>query len=102
MPTVDALADTVGGEAVQRVLGKVKPGGRVGSVVGEPAGAKARGLEVRSMMTHPDPVRLAELAAEVAAGRLVIPIERRLPLGEVAHAHEVAERAGAGKVVFTL
>jgi NADPH:quinone reductase-like Zn-dependent oxidoreductase len=62
LPPLDVIADTVGGEAIQAVLRKVKPGGRIGSVVGEPAGAKERGLTVKAMLTHPDPGRLAELA----------------------------------------
>jgi NADPH:quinone reductase-like Zn-dependent oxidoreductase len=102
LPALDALADTVGGATTQKLLGKLKAGGRIGSVVGEPAGAKERGLAVRAFLAHPDSARLGKLAAEVAAGRLVIPIARRFPLAEAAHAHELAEKGGVGKVLLTI
>jgi NADPH:quinone reductase-like Zn-dependent oxidoreductase len=102
MPLLDALADTVGGAATQQLLAKLKPGGRIGSVVGEPEGAKARGFDVHALLTHPDAKRLGELAAAVAAGTLVIPIAKRFPLAEAAGAHELAEKGAGGKVVLTL
>jgi NADPH:quinone reductase-like Zn-dependent oxidoreductase len=97
---LDALADTVGGETAARLLEKVKPGGVLGSVLGEPPGAKERGLTVRAFMAHPDPERLGELAQAVARGELAIPVSRRFPLAEVAEAHRVAERGGVGKVLL--
>jgi len=69
-------------------------------VVGEPPGAKERGLAVRAFMARPDSKRLAELAQAVADGKLVIPITERLPLAEAARAQEIAEKGGAGKVVL--
>jgi NADPH:quinone reductase-like Zn-dependent oxidoreductase len=102
LPPLDAIADTVGGDAVKAVLGKVKAGGRIGSVVGEPPGAKERGLAVRPMWTHPDPRRLAELAQAVADGKLVIPIAKRLPLSEARQAHKLAEKGAGGKVLLTI
>jgi NADPH:quinone reductase-like Zn-dependent oxidoreductase len=101
LPPLDAIADTVGGDAIKTVLGKVKAGGRIGSVVGEPAGAKERGLSVRPMLTHPDSKRLAELAQAVADGKLVIPIAKGFPLSEARQAHKLAERGAGGKVLLT-
>jgi NADPH:quinone reductase-like Zn-dependent oxidoreductase len=101
LPMFDALADTVGGETTQRLLRKLKPGARIGSIVGEPAGAKERGLVVRTMLTRPDAARLAELAAVVADGELVIPIAKRFPLSEAAEAQRFAEQGGVGKVLLT-
>jgi NADPH:quinone reductase-like Zn-dependent oxidoreductase len=97
---LDAIADTVGGDATKAVLGKVKAGGRIGSVVGEPPGAKERGLTVRPMLTHPDPRRLAELAQAAARGKLIIPIARRFPLAQIREAHQLAERGAGGKVLL--
>ncbi len=102
LPGLDAIADTVGGQAVEAVLPKVKPGGRVGSVVGEPAGARARGIAVRAMLAHPDGKRLAALAEAVAEGKLVIPVARRFPLAEARDAHAVAERGPGGKVLLVI
>lgn len=98
--SLDALADTVGGEATQRLLGKVKRGGVVGSVVGEPPGARERGLTVRAMFTHPDARRLGELAQAAARGELSIPIGHRLPLADAAEAHRLGEGGGAGKILL--
>jgi NADPH:quinone reductase-like Zn-dependent oxidoreductase len=50
---VDAIADTVGGETLQKLLSKVKPGGTVASVLGEPRGARERGLAVRAIPQPP-------------------------------------------------
>jgi len=102
LPALDAIADTVGGEVMARLLPKLKAGGRVGSVVGEPAGAKERGLTVRAIQTHPDSKRLASLAQAVAAGELVLPIASRFPLSKVRDAHRAAEHGAAGKVLLTL
>jgi NADPH:quinone reductase-like Zn-dependent oxidoreductase len=101
LPPLDAIADTVGGDAINAVLGKAKAGGRIGSVVGEPAGAKERGLSVRPILTHADPKRLAELAQAVADGKLVIPIAKRFPISEARQAHELAQRGAGGKVLLT-
>ncbi|MEO8700856.1 MAG: NADP-dependent oxidoreductase [Kofleriaceae bacterium] len=100
LPPLDCIADTVGGPAVARLLGKMKPGGRIGSVVGEPEGAKARGLVVHAMMTHPDTKRLGELGRAVAEGRLVIPIVKRLPLAQAREAQTLAEHHAGGKVLL--
>jgi len=100
LPALDGIADTVGGATTQKLLDKVKAGGRIGSVVGEPPGAKERGLAVRAFMARPDAKRLGELAQAVADGKLVIPIAERLPLAEAARAQEIAEKGGAGKVVL--
>lgn len=97
---VDAIADTVGGQTIARLLPKVKSGGTVGSVVGEPAGAKALGLTVHAFLAHADSKRLGELGAEVAHGKLVIPIAQRFPLAEAASAQELAQGGGVGKVLL--
>jgi NADPH:quinone reductase-like Zn-dependent oxidoreductase len=100
LPTLDGIADTVGGPATQKLLERVRAGGSVGSVVGEPAGARERGLEVRHVWAHPDPDRLGSMLRAVAEGALVIPIARRFPLSEVRQAHDLAERGAGGKVLL--
>ena len=102
LPRVDAIADTVGGETIQKLLSKVKPGGTIGSVLGEPPGARARGLTVRAHGNHPDSRRLAALAQAVAAGELTIPIAKRLPLAQIREAHRLVEQGAGGKVVLRM
>jgi NADPH:quinone reductase-like Zn-dependent oxidoreductase len=100
LPTLDGIADTVSGETIQKLLAKLKPGGKIGSVLGEPAGAKDKGFVVKAFMTRTDSKRLGELAQAVADGKLVIPIARRFPLAEAAAAHALAEKQVDGKVLL--
>jgi NADPH:quinone reductase-like Zn-dependent oxidoreductase len=103
MPRLDAIANAMTpGPALQRLLDKVKPGGTIGSVTGEPAGAKERGLVVRAHVVHPDPGKLAELARAAADGSLVIPIAMRVPLAQIREAHSMAEKGAEGKVVLRM
>ncbi|WP_164010614.1 NADP-dependent oxidoreductase [Pyxidicoccus trucidator] len=101
LPMLDAVADTVGGKAVAGVLDKVKPGGTLGSVVGEPAEAKGRNLTVRAIFSHPDSRRLTQLGQSAAKGDLVIPVSKRFPLDQVKEAQKLAEQGGVGKVLLT-
>jgi NADPH:quinone reductase-like Zn-dependent oxidoreductase len=101
LPMLDAIADTVGGETTQKLLARLKAGGTIGSVVGEPPGAKERGFVVRGMLAHSDSKRLAALAQAVAAGKLVIPIARRFPLAQAGAAQALAEKGAAGMVLLT-
>jgi NADPH:quinone reductase-like Zn-dependent oxidoreductase len=90
----------VGGTTTQKLFAKVKPGGMIGSVIGEPAGAKERGLAVRAIFAHPDSKRLGELARAAAGGELSIPIAAREPLDRIRDAHALAQRGARGKVVL--
>jgi NADPH:quinone reductase-like Zn-dependent oxidoreductase len=100
LPTLDAIADTVGGDTTANLLPKMKQGGTIGSVIGETPGAKQRGLTVNAFHAHPDSQRLATLGAAVASGELYIPISKRFPLAEAAAAHALAEKGGIGKVLL--
>ena len=71
----------------------------MGTVIGEPAGARERGLEVRHISAHPDPARLASMLRAVADGTLVIPIAKRFPLSEIREAQALAEKGAGGKVL---
>lgn len=102
LPDLDAIADTVNGETIEKLVPHVKAGGVVGSVLGEPAGAKERGLEVHSFMAHPDARLLEEVAQAAERGEFEIPIGRTLLLAEAAEAHRAAEKGGAGKIVLTM
>lgn len=100
LPQLDSIADTVGGQTIQKLLGKVKSGGVIGSVLGEPPGAKERGIVVRAYGVHADGRRLSELARAVAEGKLVIPVARKFPLADIREAQTVAQRGAGGKVVL--
>ena len=98
---IDAIADTVGGETAQKLLGKVKQGGIFAGVVGPPANAKMHPtVRIEPIQSKPDAAALRVLAEDVAAGRLVIPIDRMVPLADAAAAHAAAEKGGVGKILL--
>jgi NADPH:quinone reductase-like Zn-dependent oxidoreductase len=98
---VDAVADTVGGEDGETMIGKVKPGGIYATVVGPPANAKLHPtVRVEMIQSSPDAASMRSLAEEIAAGHLVIPIDRMVPLEDAASAHAAAQKGGIGKVLL--
>ncbi|HEX4341259.1 MAG TPA: NADP-dependent oxidoreductase [Polyangiaceae bacterium] len=100
-PIFDAIADTVGGDTIQKLYEKLKPKGKIGSVLGEPPGAKERGFTVNAFMAQPDSKMLARYALEVAKGKLVIPIAAKFPLAQVREAQTLAEKKHPpGKVLL--
>ena len=102
LPSLDAIADTVDGDTIARLIPKIRHGGAIGSVLGEPPAARGRGLRVKAMVTHPDAQRLGDLAKAVARGELRIPVERTFPLARASEAHRLGERGGAGKILLLM
>jgi NADPH:quinone reductase-like Zn-dependent oxidoreductase len=102
LPPLDAIADTVGHQTLVQLLSHLRPGGTLGSVVGEPSAAAGRGFMVRALWAHPDAKRLGELVEAVARGELIVPIAQRLPLAQAAEAQLLAEHGGAGGKVLLL
>ncbi|MDE1163547.1 MAG: NADP-dependent oxidoreductase [Acidobacteriaceae bacterium] len=99
---VDAVADTVGREAGTKLIGKVKAGGNYGSIVGVPKNASLHPtVQVNAMMTHPDAKTYVRFAEAIRDGKLVLPIDRVVPMAEAAEAHAAAEKGGIGKIVLT-
>jgi NADPH:quinone reductase-like Zn-dependent oxidoreductase len=98
---IDAVADTVGGETAQKLLGKVKQAGIFAGVVGPPANAGMHPtIKIESIQSKPDAATLRIMAEDVAAGRLVIPIDRMVPLADAGKAHAAAEKGGIGKILL--
>ena len=93
---LDAIADTVGGTTIQRLLKAVRPGGVLGSVLGAPEGAKNHNIRVESMMAVPDASRLYELADDNARAEFTIPIAHTMKLEEAAEAQRLAENGHVG------
>jgi NADPH:quinone reductase-like Zn-dependent oxidoreductase len=98
---LDAIADTVGGTTIQRLLKTIRKGGVLGSVLGEPEGAKKYGIRVEAFMAQPDASRLYQLADDVSRHEFSIPIARTMKLQEIQEAQGIFERGGlAGKIVL--
>jgi NADPH:quinone reductase-like Zn-dependent oxidoreductase len=101
LPKLDSIADTVGGETLKKLYRKLKSGGVIGSVLGEPAGAKEGGFVVHALLAHPASRRLGELANAVAEKRLRIPVAKSFPLAQFGDAQKLAEHGAGGKVLLT-
>lgn len=98
---VDAVADAVGHETAQMLLGKVKPGGVFASVLGPPANAAMHPtVKIVPVGAVPDAAKLKEMAEDVVAGRLVIPIDRMISLEDAGEGQAAAEKGGIGKVLL--
>lgn len=97
---LDAIADTVGGATIARLLRAIKPGGVLGSVLGQPKEAAGMNIQVHAFMAQPDASRLYELADEVARGEFDIPIAKVFRLDEARKAQELAEHQHPGGKVL--
>jgi NADPH:quinone reductase-like Zn-dependent oxidoreductase len=100
---VDAVADTVDGTTADKIIARVKPGGVFASVLGAPSNAaQYPSVKVVPVYAQPDPKILQFMAEAVIAGKLVIPISRKLPLSEADEAQASAEKGGIGKVLLVV
>jgi NADPH:quinone reductase-like Zn-dependent oxidoreductase len=98
---LDAIADTIGGSTIQRLLKALRSGGVLGSVLGVPEGANQFNIHVEAFMAQPDASRLYQLADDVARGEFSIPIARTMRLDEIQEAHTLAENHGTqGKIIL--
>lgn len=98
---VDAVADVVGGDTAEKLLGKVKPGGVFASVVGGPANAKVHPtVKIELVRAAPDAATLEAMAEDVVSGRLKIPVDRMVPLADAGEAQAAAEKGGIGKILL--
>ena len=98
---LDAIADTVGGTTIQRLLKTMRKGSVLGSVLGEPEGADKYDIRVEAFMAQPDASRLHQLAEDVARHEFSIPIARTMKLQDIQEAHRIFERGGpSGKIVL--
>jgi NADPH:quinone reductase-like Zn-dependent oxidoreductase len=98
---LDAIADTIGGATIQRLLKTIRKGGVLGSVLGQPEGADKYDVHVEAFMAQPDASRLYQLADDVARHEFSIPIARTMKLQEIQEAHRISEQGGLnGKIVL--
>lgn len=98
---IDAVADTVGHESAEMLLGKVKQGGIFASVVGPPGNAAMHPtVRIEAVRTVPDASMLVTMAEDVVAGRMVVPIDRMISLADAGKGQAAAEKGGIGKVLL--
>jgi NADPH:quinone reductase-like Zn-dependent oxidoreductase len=97
----DGVANTLGGPDVARLCRHLKPGGVLGTVTMTPIDPEGLPSQPVFMALHGDGKRLAELALDVAAGKIAAPVAVRLPLADAAEAHRLLAAGGlGGKVVL--
>ena len=101
LPSLDAVADTVGGRTAATVIAKIKAGGVFASVAGTPQNAaEYPSVKAVFVFSHFDRDTLQFMAEAVRDGKLVIPISEELPLSEAAKAQAAAEKGGIGKILL--
>jgi NADPH:quinone reductase-like Zn-dependent oxidoreductase len=101
LPQLDAIGDTVDHEVIGKLIPKIKGGGVLGSVLGKPKEAEGKNIRVEAFMSTPNAALLREMADAVRDGTLVIPIARRMKLGEAGEAHRLAEAGSLeGKILL--
>lgn len=101
LPELDAIADLVGHETIDRLLPCIRKNGVLATVLGAPPSAKGRDLRVVAVWAQPDSARLEELGQDVARGLFSIPISKRLKLSQIREGQQLAEKGGIGKIVLT-
>jgi NADPH:quinone reductase-like Zn-dependent oxidoreductase len=99
---VDCIADTVGGDTAAKLFSKVKNGGNFGyaSVLPDGVSATNPAVKVTRVFARADATKVREFADDIRDGKFVLPVGRRLPLHDAGHAHELAQKGGAGKIVL--
>ena len=103
--SVDLAFDTVGGETTAGLLPALREGGALVTIAAAPPERDAleRGVRAELLLMSPSPEQLQEVARLVAAGEVRVEIAERVPLAEVARAHELSESGHVrGKIVITV
>lgn len=97
---VDAVADFVGGEALEDAPGQVKDPARIASVI-DPQKAKEIGGQY--VFVRPNRSHLDALAELVENGQLGVRIEQTFPLEQIADAHRLIEEGHTrGKIAVAI
>jgi NADPH:quinone reductase-like Zn-dependent oxidoreductase len=101
LPTLDAIADTIGGPNATKVVRKLKSGGIFASVLAAPPNASERSdMVVKTMFVKNDAKMLVEMARAVQGGKLSIPMGKSFPLKDASAAHAAAEAGSPGKILL--
>jgi NADPH:quinone reductase-like Zn-dependent oxidoreductase len=102
---VDVVFDCVGGEVLKKSADIVRKGGRLISIVDDPAGLDRADIHSDFVFVAPNSSQLTELARMVEQERLKTHLSEVLPFGleEAKKAHELSESGRTrGKIVLVL
>lgn len=104
---VDCVADAVGGDLADKLLARVKPGGTFGCFPkrGPQNAVLHPTIRITIVFGQPDQLKVVTIlqhyAEAVRDGKLMIPIERIMPLTDAAQAQAIAEKGGSAKIILT-
>jgi NADPH:quinone reductase-like Zn-dependent oxidoreductase len=102
---VDVVFDCLGGEVLQKSAEIVKEGGRLVTIVDDPAGLARSDIHKEFVFVAPNHTQLTELARMVEQGRLKTHLSQVLSFGleEARRSHELSESGHTrGKMVLVL
>lgn len=105
---IDVVLDTLGGDAAERSLEVLRPGGHLVTAVADEdtvlaAKFEAAGKRFSGIGVDPDPVALRGLVELVEQGKLRVHVQETFPFERIADAHRLIERGHLrGKVVLTV
>ena len=102
---VDVVFDCVGGEVLEKSADIVRKGGRLISIVDDPANLDLAGLHSEFVFVAPNHSQLSELSQMFEQNRIRTHLSEVLPLGlgEARRAHELSESGRTrGKMVLAL
>lgn len=98
---VDVVANAVRGKTAEQLLGKVKEGGVFASVTGAPANAKDYpAVKVTPFVSKQDAATVRRMAEAVTLRKLMIPIDRKMPLKNASEGHVAVGKGVTGKVLL--
>jgi NADPH:quinone reductase-like Zn-dependent oxidoreductase len=102
IPQVDVVANALRGKPASQLMAKVKPGGTFASATGAPDNAKDYpAVRVVAFVSKQDRNDLAAIVQAARAGKLRIPIDRRIPLRDAANGMAAVETGHVnGKVIL--
>jgi NADPH:quinone reductase-like Zn-dependent oxidoreductase len=97
---VDLVFDAAGGDAAQRSAGLVRPGGRLVSIISQPA--ETPGITTTFFIVEPNRDELDQITELIEAGGLRLMPHEEFPLDQATAAFEASlGREHRGKVVFS-
>ena len=101
---IDAVLALAGGQALERCLRFVRPGGRMAYPYGvEPEPRRRQGIRLRAFNAATGPREFARLERAAVAARIRVPIAAVYPLAEAARAHARLERGHVlGRIVLRI
>jgi NADPH2:quinone reductase len=101
---VDAVFDTVGGEAIKKSIPATRPFGRLSTILtpeGTLGGLSSKNQTLFGIFLMRESLRLREMAALIDQGKMRTLIGETLPLEQVHKAHERLDSGhGTGKVIL--